>query len=52
AAGPVVGVGVLLASKLLRNPLDKLVAFDYNVSGSWADPVVEHVAPNPPPAAE
>jgi len=52
AAGPVVGVGVLLASKLLRNPLDKLVAFDYNVSGSWADPVVERVAPNPPPAAE
>ncbi|MFA7299057.1 MAG: YhdP family protein [Sideroxydans sp.] len=43
AAGPAVGVGVLLANKLLRDPLDKLVAFDYNVSGSWADPVVERV---------
>ena len=43
AAGPVVGVGVLLANKLLRDPLDKLVSFDYNVSGSWADPKVEKV---------
>ncbi len=40
AAGPAVGVGVLLANKLLRDPLDKLVSFDYNVSGSWADPKV------------
>jgi uncharacterized protein YhdP len=43
AAGPVVGVGVLLANKLLRNPLDKLVSFEYNVRGSWADPKVERV---------
>jgi uncharacterized protein YhdP len=34
-------VTVLLANKLLRDPLDKLVSFDYNVSGSWADPKVE-----------
>jgi uncharacterized protein YhdP len=44
AAGPVVGVGVLLANKILRDPLDKLVAFEYNVSGSWADPKVEKVS--------
>lgn len=44
AAGPVVGVGVLLANKILRNPLDKLVSFEYNVSGSWADPKVEKVS--------
>ena len=43
AAGPAVGVSVLLANKLLRDPLDKLVSFDYNVSGSWADPQVERV---------
>lgn len=41
AAGPAVGVSVLLANKILRDPLDKLVAFDYNVSGSWTDPKVE-----------
>ena len=43
AAGPAVGVGVLLTNKLLRDPLDKLVSFDYNVSGSWADPRVERI---------
>ncbi len=43
AAGPAVGVGVLLMNKILRDPLDKLVSFEYNVSGSWADPKVEKV---------
>ena len=43
AAGPAVGMGVLLTNKLLRDPLDKLVSFDYNVSGSWADPKVERI---------
>ncbi len=43
AAGPVVGVGVLLANKILRDPLDKLVSFEYNVRGSWADPKVDKV---------
>jgi uncharacterized protein (TIGR02099 family) len=41
--GPAVGVGVLLANKILRDPLDKLVSFEYNVSGSWANPKVEKV---------
>jgi uncharacterized protein YhdP len=48
AAGPVVGVGVLLANKILSDPLDKLVSFEYNVSGSWADPKVEKVARSKP----
>jgi uncharacterized protein YhdP len=42
AGGPVVGAGVLLANKLLH-PLDKLVLFEYNVSGSWANPKVEKI---------
>jgi uncharacterized protein (TIGR02099 family) len=49
AAGPVVGVGVLLANKILRDPLDKIVSFEYNVRGSWSDPKVEKVA-KPKPA--
>jgi uncharacterized protein (TIGR02099 family) len=55
AAGPVVGVGVLLTNKLLRDPLDKLVSFEYNVSGSWADPKVEKVGqsrPQPVPGGD
>lgn len=43
AAGPAVGVGVYLTNKLLRDPLDKLAAFEYNVTGSWASPQVEKV---------
>ena len=43
AAGPMVGVGVLLANKILKDPLDKLASFEYNVTGSWADPKVEKV---------
>lgn len=41
AAGPVVGIGTLLVNKALGDPLDKLVSFEYNVSGTWADPKVE-----------
>jgi uncharacterized protein YhdP len=43
AVSPVVGAGVFLANKILRDPLDKLVSFEYNVTGSWADPLVEKV---------
>jgi uncharacterized protein YhdP len=46
AAGPAVGAGVFLANKILRDPLDKLVSFEYNVSGSWIEPKVEKVGQN------
>ena len=52
AAGPVVGVGVLLTSKILRDPLDKLASIEYNVSGSWADPKVEKVSQSKPAATD
>lgn len=41
AAGPAVGVGSLILNKVLGNPLDKLASFEYNVSGSWDNPIVE-----------
>jgi len=44
AAGPAVGAGVFLANKIFRDPLDKLVAFEYNVTGSWVDPKVEKIS--------
>ena len=40
AINPVVGVGTFLAQLFLRNPLMKQLTFEYNVAGSWADPVV------------
>ncbi len=51
AAGPVVGIGSLIINKVLGNPLDKLVSFEYNVSGTWSDPrvvKVEQAPVNPP----
>ncbi|ASU38036.1 TIGR02099 family protein [Herbaspirillum sp. meg3] len=40
AINPVVGVGTFLAQLFLRNPLMKTLTFEYNVTGSWADPQV------------
>ena len=42
-AGPMIGIGSLLISKILGNPLDKLVSFEYNISGAWSDPQVVKV---------
>ena len=47
AAGPVVGLGTLIVSKVLGNPLDKLMSFEYNVSGTWSDPNVIKVGEKP-----
>ncbi|MFZ2541016.1 MAG: YhdP family protein [Gallionella sp.] len=43
AAGPAVGIGSLILNKVLGDPLDKLVSFEYNVTGSWSDPNVVKV---------
>jgi uncharacterized protein (TIGR02099 family) len=40
AISPAVGIGSLIANKILDNPLDKLVSFEYNVSGTWGNPKV------------
>ena len=38
--GPVVGLGALLASKILQNPLGQAANFDYAVTGTWSEPVI------------
>jgi uncharacterized protein (TIGR02099 family) len=38
AAGPIVGVSAFVIDKLLGNVLDKLVSFEYNMTGTWANP--------------
>ena len=40
---PVAGVATLLAGRLFKNPLGKIFAFDYKVTGTWADPKVDKV---------
>ena len=43
AVNPAVGIGSLIANTVLGNPLDKLVSFEYNVSGTWSNPNVDRV---------
>jgi uncharacterized protein YhdP len=45
---PAAGLGTLLAQKLLRNPLGQVFAFEYDITGGWADPKVEKLGPVPP----
>ncbi len=48
AGGPVVGAGIFLFNQILRDPLGKLVSFEYNITGDWTDPNVEKVGANKP----
>ncbi|HLB13418.1 MAG TPA: YhdP family protein [Burkholderiales bacterium] len=44
---PIIGAGALLAQRLLRDPLGQMLAYEYRVTGSWAEPKVIQVrAPN------
>jgi uncharacterized protein (TIGR02099 family) len=47
AAGPVVGLGALIVNKVLGNPLDYLMSFEYNVDGTWSNPNVVKVGQKP-----
>jgi uncharacterized protein YhdP len=47
-ANPITGVASFLAQRLLKDPLGRAFAFEYAVSGSWADPKVEKLAREPP----
>lgn len=49
---PVLGLSTLVVSKLLQNPLGKVVAYEYQVTGSWDNPSVTRLsAPSAPPKA-
>ena len=40
-ANPVIGIGTFLAQWALRHPLSKIFSYEYDVTGSWADPQVK-----------
>src|SRR5260221_7877771 len=49
---PVLGLSTLLVSKLLKNPLGKVAAYEYQVTGSWDNPQVTRLSgPAPKTAA-
>ncbi|TCS72429.1 uncharacterized protein (TIGR02099 family) [Sulfuritortus calidifontis] len=42
--GPIAGVGAYVASKVLKDPLGQATTFDYQVTGTWSEPVVVKLA--------
>jgi uncharacterized protein YhdP len=50
--GPVAGVAAFLAQKVLKDPLEQLISFEYNVTGNWSDPQVAKVERAPAVANE
>lgn len=40
---PMVGLTALVLQKLLKDPLGQLMAYEYQISGSWSDPKVERL---------
>jgi uncharacterized protein (TIGR02099 family) len=51
-ANPAAGAIAWLAQKALRDPLDQAFAFEYAVSGSWAEPRVERIGAQPSAKAD
>ena len=41
--GPVAGVATILAQKILKDPLDQIFAYEYSVTGTWAEPQVSKI---------
>jgi uncharacterized protein YhdP len=52
--GAAVAAGSLLAQKVLQDPIEQIFSYEYVVTGSWSDPVVERAGRQPvvPPAAQ
>ena len=40
---PVIGLGALVAQRVLKDPIGQMLAFEYQVTGSWEDPKVERL---------
>ncbi len=44
---PIVGAAALLAQRVLDNPLGQILAYEYAITGSWADPQVKKLGVEP-----
>ncbi len=45
--GPIAGIATFVAQKLLKDPIDKMAAYEYDITGKWADPQVAKVGSDP-----
>ena len=48
---PVAGAAALIAQRALKDPIGRIFAFDYGITGSWSDPKVEKLN-KPQPLAQ
>lgn len=48
---PAACVGTIIAKRLLDNPLEKMVSYEYNITGTWAEPSVIKVGGSKPDTA-
>ncbi len=39
-ANPILGLGAFVAQYVLRNPLSKAFALEYDIAGTWTDPTI------------
>lgn len=47
---PVAGAAALVASTVLKSPLNQMFSYRYHVTGSWSDPLVEKAGKSEAPA--
>ena len=41
--GPIAGIATFVAQKLLKDQIDKMAAYEYDITGTWVDPQVAKV---------
>jgi len=46
---PLFGAAALLAQRALQNPLGQMLAYEYSITGTWADPQIKKLGVEPRP---
>jgi uncharacterized protein YhdP len=46
-ANPIIGGAAYLVQKAFKDPLGHLITYEYNITGTWADPVVTKISVEP-----
>jgi uncharacterized protein (TIGR02099 family) len=52
AGGPAVAAAAFIAQKLLKDPLNKFAAEEYEITGTWDEPVERNIGKNPDEAVQ
>ncbi len=50
--GPIAGIAAFVAQKLLKDPIDQITAYEYAITGTWADPQASKIEFGPSQAKE